>query len=202
MSTHVPNSPSVCIHSVCVAPSHQRQGVGLSLLKEYIARLERARAEGSANYSRVLLISHDNLRGFYEKARFKWLGKSNVVHGSKPWYEMRRDLESAQGVMESPVQTLEGNQTIPPGVLEALQRRKDVIPSSRHISDFPNGLLELVESDAELPGISFNKYDLLCPRNGCGSVILKKGVGKWIERASVEVSSSWFLNFFLLTSSP
>jgi hypothetical protein len=32
-----------------------------------------------------------------------------------------------------------------------------------------------------------NKFDLLCPRDGCGSVILKNGVAKLIEAASVQV---------------
>ncbi|KAH9475961.1 putative N-acetyltransferase C9.02c [Psilocybe cubensis] len=186
MSTHVPNSSSVCIHSVCVSPSHQRRGIGLSLLKEYITRLEKARAGGYANYRRVLLITHENLRDFYEKAGFEWLGKSEVVHGSRPWFEMRRELHSAQGVIETPVKTAKEN-AIPPGILEALQRPKDVFPSSKLVSDFPNGLPELIEPDEKNPGTSFNKYDLICPRNGCGSVILKRGGGKWTERESVQL---------------
>lgn len=40
----------------------------------------------------MLLITHEELRTLYEKAGFVWLGKSAVVHGAKPWYEMRRDL--------------------------------------------------------------------------------------------------------------
>jgi guanine nucleotide exchange factor len=31
-----------------------------------------------------------------------------------------------------------------------------------------------------------NKYDLLCPRDGCGSVILLKGVAKHVTKESVE----------------
>ncbi|KIJ98946.1 hypothetical protein K443DRAFT_50899, partial [Laccaria amethystina LaAM-08-1] len=34
-----------------------------------------------------------------------------------------------------------------------------------------------------------NKFDLLCPRNGCGSVILKSGAGSWVERASVQLDN-------------
>ncbi|KZT70614.1 acyl-CoA N-acyltransferase, partial [Daedalea quercina L-15889] len=83
MSTHVPDALSVCIHSVCVTPAHRRQGVALSLLKEYTARLERAGA-----YERILLITHDELRGLYEKAGFDWVGPSSVTHGARPWFEM------------------------------------------------------------------------------------------------------------------
>ncbi|KDR70260.1 hypothetical protein GALMADRAFT_255154 [Galerina marginata CBS 339.88] len=192
MSTHVPNSSSVCIHSVCVSHSHRRKGVGLALLKEYITRLERANVEGSARYERVLLIAHDDLRDFYEKAGFEWLGKSNVVHGSKPWFEMRRNLASPNEVVNPPPRIPEENQPIPPGVLEALTRKKDVIPSSRLISDFPNTILDLLDSDDQ-SGVSVNKYDLLCPRTSCGSIILKKGVGKWVERTSVQMEPSGYV---------
>jgi len=184
MSTHIPGSSSVCIHSVCVAPSHRRKRVGLALLKEYIRRLEQAQSGQSVNLERILLITHDNLRGFYEKAGFEWLGKSSVVHGSKSWFEMRYKLSSLK---DSATQILDGNQQIPPGVLEALRRRPDVIPSSRLISDYPNGLTDLLQPDSNAEGVSVNKFKLLCPRDGCGSIILKKGVGKWVERASVQM---------------
>lgn len=184
MSTHVAGSTSVCIHSVCVAPSHRRKRVGLALLKEYVRRLEQAQSEGSGYLERILLITHDDLRGFYEKAGFEWLGQSSVVHGSKPWFEMRFNLSVNK---ERETQILDGNQQIPPGILEALQRRPDVIPSSRLISDYPNGLSDLLQPDTATEGVSVNKFDLLCPRDGCGSIILKKGVGKWVERASIQV---------------
>ncbi|KIM43597.1 hypothetical protein M413DRAFT_384450 [Hebeloma cylindrosporum] len=187
MSAHVAGSSSVCIHSVCVAPTHRRKRVGLALLKEYVRRLEQAQSEGSGSLERILLITHDDLRGFYERAGFEWLGPSSVVHGSRPWFEMRFNL-SANKERESETQILDTNQQLPPGVLEALQRRPDVIPSSRLISDYPNGLSDLLQPDTTTEGVSVNKFDLLCPRDGCGSKILKKGVGKWVERASVQVN--------------
>lgn len=50
---------------------------------------------------------------------------------------------------------------------------------------------ELTLPDLTLPhesedGVLTNKYDLLCPR-GCRSVILKRGVGKLVERSGIEV---------------
>ncbi|KAF4609955.1 hypothetical protein D9613_010541 [Agrocybe pediades] len=179
MSKHIPNSSYVCIHSICVAPSHKRKGVGLSLLREYVTRLERA-----AKYDRILLIAHEELRGFYEKAGFEWLGKSQVVHGSKPWFEMRRELRG--GVPQSDTQVLGGDQPIPAGVIEALQRKRTNIPSTKLISDFEGGVFDLLEPESDA-GYSVNKYDLLCPRKECGSIIIKKGVGQWVERASVQI---------------
>ncbi|KAJ3508475.1 hypothetical protein NLJ89_g5741 [Agrocybe chaxingu] len=186
MSIHVPDSSSVCIHSVCVAASHRRKGVALALLKEYIDRLEKARAEGTVPYKRVLLLAHDNLRELYEKAGFEWLGPSGVVHGARPWFEMRRNL-AAPAEKENPERMLEENMQIPPGVLEALSRPRTSIPSSRLISDFHHALADLVEADEGHPGVSVNRFDLLCPKADCGSIILKKGAGKWVERASVQL---------------
>ncbi|EED77694.1 predicted protein, partial [Postia placenta Mad-698-R] len=87
MSTHEPG-PSVCIHSVCVAPDHRRKGVGLALLKEYLSRLETQPDRLGYQLERVLLITHEDLRSLYEKAGFEWVGESAVVHGSRPWFEM------------------------------------------------------------------------------------------------------------------
>jgi len=191
MSNHVPNSSSVCIHSVCVSGSHRRVGIALALLKEYIARLEKANQVSPSKYDRVLLITHETTRKLYEKAGFEWVGRSSVVHGSQPWFEMRRDLTTSGLVTlgETPEQMIEGNQQIPPGVLEALHRPKGGLPSSKLITDFPHGLMDIVEAHDEKAGVSVNKFDLLCPRGDCGSVILKKGVGRWVERASVQVST-------------
>lgn len=50
---------------------------------------------------------------------------------------------------------------------------------------------ELMLPDLTLPheskeGVLTNRYNLLCPR-GCRSVILKRGVGKLVERSGIEV---------------
>ncbi|KAJ6504238.1 acyl-CoA N-acyltransferase [Mycena vitilis] len=170
MSMHVPGASSVCIHSVCVSPTHRKQGVALRLLREYIARLEVAHRE-NAPYERVLLITHEGLRPLYEKAGFEWLGPSAVVHGSQPWYEMRVVLGSSPPP------------AAPPGVFEALQRPSNASPVFRLLASFPGGVADvsLSESDALV-----NKFDLLCPRPDCGSVILKRGVAKLLEAPSVQ----------------
>lgn len=191
MSTHVPNSSSVCIHSVCVSAAHRKQGIGLRLLKEYISRLQNARKVGQP-YQRVLLITHEELRSFYEKAGFEWYGVSSVVHGTKPWYDMRLNLtdEPTQGEVSTSIPpTQVDDQHLPPGIWEALQRRTGDRPMARLISDFHHGIEDLITSNPSEQGLSLNKFDLLCPRNGCGSVILKSGAGSWVERASVQVSS-------------
>ncbi|KAG5652547.1 hypothetical protein H0H81_004608 [Sphagnurus paluster] len=179
MSTHVPNSASVCIHSVCVSRNQRRKKIGLHLLKEYITRLEAAHRDGRP-YQRILLIAHENLRGFYEKADFEWLGKSSVVHGSLPWYEMRKILGTTQ---ISPTNA-EQQQQLPPGLWAALQGSSSKArPIGRSFATFSGGALDLVVPHSKKAGTSVNKYDLLCPRENCGSVILKSGIGEWVERA-------------------
>ncbi|KAJ2925741.1 hypothetical protein H1R20_g11349, partial [Candolleomyces eurysporus] len=168
MSNHVPGSSSVCIHSVCVAKSQRRKGIALQLLKEYISHLSSA--QGSP-YKRVLLIVHEELRPFYEKAGFSWLGKSDVTHGSRPWYEMRLDLDDKDNAPQ-----------IPADVLQNLLRPSSEKHNPTLVSDCHHGLDDLIMSDSE--GTAVNKYDLLCPR-GCRSIILKKGVAQWTERTSV-----------------
>ncbi|KAJ7103720.1 Mss4-like protein [Mycena epipterygia] len=173
METHVPGSSSVCIHSVCVSPASRKQGVALKLLREYIARLETFHREKSAPYKRVLLITHENMRPLYEKAGFEWLGPSAVVHGSQPWYEMRIILGSSPSPLSPP-----------PGVFEALQRPSNNDSISQPLSSFPGGIAEVssYESNALV-----NKFDLLCPRIDCGSIILKSGVAKLTEAPIVQM---------------
>jgi hypothetical protein len=155
----------------------------LNLLREYIARLETAHREKSAPYERILLITHENLRQFYEKAGFEFVGPSAVVHGSQPWYEMRIVL----GASSAPAV-----EAIPPGVFEALKRPSNRNPASKPLSSFAGGITEVSFSDS---GALLNKFDLLCPRSDCGSVILKRGVAKFAETASVQVSLSLPLRF-------
>ena len=81
------------------------------------------------------------------------------------------------------------NQQLPPGILDALQHRQIIVRSSRLLSDFPNGVADLTNRDGS-EGVLINKFDLLCPKADCGSVILKNGVAKWVEHCSIQVKSS------------
>ncbi|KAF9451558.1 acyl-CoA N-acyltransferase [Macrolepiota fuliginosa MF-IS2] len=205
MSEHAPGASTICIHSICVQKSLQGKGIAMKLLKEYVSRL-RTRAEaGSVPYKRIVLISHENLIPFYENAGFKNLGKSGVVHGSLPWYELRVDLiKSDPSILGTTAPTTtslvstidvaamppaqQGSQQIPAGLWEALSRdssRKNR-PTGKPLVSFENGLDDVIASAGE--GTSTNKFDLLCLRPGCGSIILKAGVATWVERASEQVS--------------
>ncbi|PFH51637.1 hypothetical protein AMATHDRAFT_142224 [Amanita thiersii Skay4041] len=70
---------------------------------------------------------------------------------------------------------------------DALKAAPRSRPLSRKLSTFAGGITEVTVIDDQQPGRSVNKYDLLCPRSECGSIILKSGVGAWVERESVQL---------------
>ncbi|KAI0701731.1 hypothetical protein C8Q76DRAFT_240107 [Earliella scabrosa] len=205
MSTHVRGGATVCIHSVCVSPEHRRKHVGLGLVKEYVSRIARA-----GKHAHVLLIAHAELRGFYEQAGFEWVGPSAVVHGARPWFEMRlelsapgtsaasRTLSEIQDPASAPAQTqtisvagttdADHGQAIPPGLWEALQRSSTrTRPTARLLTSFPGAAADVIDAPPTSGESPTNKYDLLCPRLGCGSVILMRSGACLVERASVQL---------------
>jgi len=159
---------------------YQRKGIGLALLKEYVKRLQAAASAGTATYERVLLIAHVDLIPFYEKAGFELIGKSDVVHGPRPWFELRIDLPHPHPSQPSASQ-------LPPGVLEALSRRSGNPSGSKLLSEMDDLLHDVLEADEKQPGRMVNKLALLCPREQCGSLILNSGVASWVERATIQL---------------
>jgi hypothetical protein len=145
------------------------------MLEDYVKRLQIS----GKRYTRLLLIAHEEMRILYEKAGFEWLGESAVAHGSRKWYEMRRSLEGT-GAVEVEVPT-----SVPPSIssqtLLDLLRAPRNRPSARLLSTFAN------TGEVLDPNEKSNKYDLLCPREGCGCVILKEGAGTFIEKESTTV---------------
>ena len=41
-------------------------------------------------------VAQEALIGFYKSGGFELVGKSAVVHGADPWYEMRDDVAAAR----------------------------------------------------------------------------------------------------------
>ncbi|KAG6831547.1 hypothetical protein H0H92_009466 [Tricholoma furcatifolium] len=193
MSTHVPSASSVCIHSVCVDTTHRHKGIASALMEEYISRL-RSSPEA---YERILLISHEPLRPFYERLGFEWLGLSSVVHGPDPWYEMRLNLTPRKGPPNNVATTADEALSLgpgaldapPPGLWAALQRSSTrARPAPRLLASFPAGVESLVHPHPPTDKVqNSNKYDLLCPRPGCASVILLAGAGEYVCRPSVQL---------------
>ncbi|CAK4030845.1 acyl- N-acyltransferase [Lecanosticta acicola] len=85
---HKLDGKTVCIHSLGVLPQYQKCGLGTTLMKAYLQRLE---SHGVAN--RVALIAHDHLIPYYEKFGFEDKGKSEAQFGGGGWYDLARDLK-------------------------------------------------------------------------------------------------------------
>lgn len=193
MSHHVPVSEggiSVCIHSVCIAEDWRKKGVALSLLNEYFRQLE---TEGDERLKAVMLICHDEFIPFYEKAGFKMDGKSTVVHGPEEWFEMKYVLRREGS--GAPGDATKVPTTISPAMLAALS--KPSAPSGgaavRRLVDF-SSIQNVVTNDPSSSSQS-NAFKLVCPREGCGSVILLKGVGRLVEAAAVNVGF-WLIHLY------
>jgi len=98
MSIHVPFSRSICIHSVCLLESYRRKGVGLKMMQEYLSRVQQYcltdEVFSKGKPDRVLLVTHDDVRPFYEQAGFVCRGRSDVVLGKGVWYEMMLEIQA------------------------------------------------------------------------------------------------------------
>ena len=174
MSTHVPGARNVLVHGVCVTLDARKRGIASALLTEYKRRLAAA-----GSYERVLLISHEEKTGLYERIGFKSRGLSNIAFAGVPWFELEWVVPSGQ------LDDSQGTpQAIPSGLLEALrgqnvsQRRQGQL-----LSSFQGGIFDVSETGDQRS----NRHDLLCINERCGSIILQQGVAVLQERESVQV---------------
>ncbi|KAF9646296.1 acyl-CoA N-acyltransferase [Thelephora ganbajun] len=170
MTTHDPEGKTICIHSVCVDPGYQRRKVGSALLEEYIRRWR------DGPYDGISLIAHEELINFYVAVGFKLIRKSEVVHGSKPWFELRYSLQSH--IPDAATQRR---------VLEVLQGQSNQSegdqPDKKLVSYFPGGPPELADERG------LNKLRLYCPRIACRSIILLAKTATLVERSSVTIDN-------------
>jgi ribosomal protein S18 acetylase RimI-like enzyme len=90
MGGHDPAGGSLCIHSVVVGEEHRRRGVGLAMVRAFVNYIRGGLASGGAfsGLKRILLICKRQLVSFYSAAGFHLRGRSVVVHGKDPWFEM------------------------------------------------------------------------------------------------------------------
>ncbi|KAJ1832620.1 hypothetical protein IWW55_000909 [Coemansia sp. RSA 2706] len=92
MSTHDAQGTTGCVHSVCVASAWQRKGLATKLLRLYTESVREYNQRAEVAVNRLALISHKYLLPLYEKAGYRVLGVSDVVHGSEPWFDCVLDL--------------------------------------------------------------------------------------------------------------
>lgn len=77
---------TLCVHSVVVEAARRRAGLGRAMVCEYVERI--ARGASTRRVARILLITKPANLGLYASCGFSLVGRSSVVHGAEPWYEM------------------------------------------------------------------------------------------------------------------
>lgn len=175
MSNHESDGTSICIHSVAVKKSFQHRGIALTLLKEYVERLR-----DGTDAERILLITHDELKGLYSKAGFELVGKSEVNHGSRDWYEMKIVI---------PRQPTQASSSIPAGVSQdALVAALSARPRGRKVAQALSGLSGIDEVTVDVEGNKANAVKLACLSERCGSTILQPRTAVLKEAPSCMVS--------------
>ncbi|GAA5899578.1 hypothetical protein JCM8208_000596 [Rhodotorula glutinis] len=171
MANHDPRGPYVAIHSVCVDPAHRRKGIALALVKEYLARLDRD--DDSVVGAR--LIAHDSLIKLYQHAGFQLVGRSKVVHGAKPWYELKVDFSRASTSASS---SSSAAPTPAPAAAATASTHSDEgdVRSPGRLLARAGGLGALVDSAS-----GTNATDLFCPRAECRCLLLRRGAGTFVR---------------------
>ena len=84
MAQHEPTGQTLCLHSVCVAPERQRQGIATRMVKAYLVYVQQT----CPQIDSVQLICKEELVPLYKAAGFILLGASAVVHGKSQWFDM------------------------------------------------------------------------------------------------------------------
>ncbi|KAH0207790.1 polyamine acetyltransferase, variant, partial [Aureobasidium melanogenum] len=88
---HREEGRTIAVHSLAVLPSLQNQGLGSTLLKAFIQRMEYVQAA-----DRIALLAHGELVKFYEKLGFENKGPSKATFGGGNWVDMVLELKNNQ----------------------------------------------------------------------------------------------------------
>lgn len=89
---HKESGRTLCIHSLAVLPQYQRRGLGKTLMKAYLQRMESSEAA-----ERVALIAHEEMIPYYEGFGFENRGKSKAEFAGGGWFDMVRELGDGEG---------------------------------------------------------------------------------------------------------
>lgn len=80
---HQEDGRTIALHSLAVEPKFQGQGLGRTLLKAYVQRMQNS---GVAD--RISILTYDRLVSFYESAGFENRGASKAQYGGGGWVDM------------------------------------------------------------------------------------------------------------------
>lgn len=167
METHEPSGEYLAIHSVCVSPDHRRKGIANGLLREYMQRVREANEVRG-----IRLIAKEGLVGMYERSGFTSKGKSQVVHGQDPWFQLGIDFQGKQESTETLSSPFEQSQDVDPASVRSPGKRLASATVTKAIVE------EKLVEDGK------NKFDLYCPRAECRCLLIRKGAASWVAKGS------------------
>lgn len=107
----------------------------------------------------------------YERSGFKSRGKSEVVHGKDPWFELGIDFKD----VNSQISPFESKEDVDSASVRSPGKR---LASSTTTNETVKK--ELTTQDGK------NKFDLYCPRAECRCLLVKGGTAKWVVKGSHE----------------
>jgi hypothetical protein len=87
MSSHDARGDTLCIHSVCTAPAFRRLGVAHTMLRRYVAALERAKFDTEVAMSTT---ARDELA--HEQAEATTADVQDKAHAALPLFNLERVL--------------------------------------------------------------------------------------------------------------
>ena len=80
---HQEEGRTIALHSLAVLPAYQRMGLGKTIMRSYIQRMETS---GIAD--RIALLAHGHLIEYYESLGFVNKGESAATFGGGGWNDM------------------------------------------------------------------------------------------------------------------
>lgn len=94
---HQEDGRTIAIHSLAVEPEVQGRGLGKTLLKAYIQRMQNS---GIAD--RISILTYERLVSFYESVGFVNRGPSEVQYGGGGWVNMVRHFSPSASKLLKP----------------------------------------------------------------------------------------------------
>ena len=91
---HQEDGKTICIHSLAILPDYQKRGLGQTLMKAYMQRIE-----SHAVADRVALLAQDHLIPFYENLGFVNMGKSAATFGGGGWNDLVKELDPQEAAL-------------------------------------------------------------------------------------------------------
>ena len=145
----------ICLHSVCVDRAYSRRGIGISMLSNFIHRVQQVENGNGRDgakpkgYEMMALLCGERHARFFEKAGFQRHAISYIQHGSRSeWIEMRRSINDVPPKMYLDPSAL----SVPSSIFTDLPLDAEPVELAKAADEAPPAqeAEDLVQSDASI----------------------------------------------------